>query len=114
MTSLVASNAVIQWPIPGPLRAASFYRVKWIRLTPSFDLSISGSPLTLSWPAIPGQRYDVLATTNLASAFQTVTSIVASSAVIQWPIPARLRGQHLSRKVEPMTPRGPLRGGSPG
>ncbi len=88
VTSLVASNDFIQWPIPGPARAASFYRVNWIRLIPSFKLSISGSPLTLSWPAIPGQRYDVLATTSLAGAFQTVTSIVASNAVIQWPIPA--------------------------
>jgi uncharacterized protein (TIGR03790 family) len=88
VTSLVASNAFVQWPIPVPPRAASFYRVKWIRLIQSFKVSISGSPLTLSWPAIPGQRYDLLATTNLASAFQTVTSIVASNAIIQWPIPA--------------------------
>jgi uncharacterized protein (TIGR03790 family) len=59
----------------------------WIRLIPSFLLSISSPPLTLSWPAIPGQGFDVLATTNLASPFQQVTSLVASSTVIQWPIP---------------------------
>jgi len=59
----------------------------WIRLIPSFLLSISSPPLTLSWSAIPGQGYDVLATTNLASPFQKVTSLVASSTVIQWPIP---------------------------
>jgi len=59
----------------------------WIRLIPPLLLSISNPPLTLSWPAIPGQGFDVLATTNLASPFQRVTSLVASSTVIQWPIP---------------------------
>jgi uncharacterized protein (TIGR03790 family) len=59
----------------------------WIRLIPPFQLSISSPPLTLSWPATPGQRYDVLATTNLSRPFQTVTSLVASNTVIQWPIP---------------------------
>jgi hypothetical protein len=59
----------------------------WIRLIPSFILSISGTPLQLSWPAMPGLSYDVLATTNLSSAFQIVTTLVASNAVIQWPIP---------------------------
>jgi uncharacterized protein (TIGR03790 family) len=59
----------------------------WVRLVPSFQLSISRPPLTLSWSTIPGLGYDVLATTNLASPFQTVTSLLASSTVIQWPIP---------------------------
>jgi uncharacterized protein (TIGR03790 family) len=60
----------------------------WIRLIPSFKLSISGVPLALSWPATPGVPYTVLATTNLDSPFQTVTSFVASSTLVQWPIPA--------------------------
>jgi hypothetical protein len=60
----------------------------WIRLIPSFTLIISGVPPTLSWPATPGVPYTVLATTNLASPFQTVTSIVASSTLVRWPIPA--------------------------
>jgi len=55
---------------------------------PALKLNISGPPLTLSWPAIPGQRYDVLATVNPSASFQTVTSLVASNAVIQWPISA--------------------------
>jgi uncharacterized protein (TIGR03790 family) len=60
----------------------------WIRL-PYYMLSISSAPLKLSWwPALPGLRYNVLATTNLARAFQTVTSLVASSTLVQWPIPA--------------------------
>jgi uncharacterized protein (TIGR03790 family) len=59
----------------------------WIRLIPPFKLSLSGTPLTLSWPATPSVPYTVLATTNLASPFQTVTSIVASSTLVQWPIP---------------------------
>ena len=60
----------------------------WIRLIPSFALSLSSAPLMLSWPSIPGQGYHVLATTNLAAAFQTVTSLVASNTIVQWPIPA--------------------------
>jgi uncharacterized protein (TIGR03790 family) len=60
----------------------------WIRLIPSFKLSIAVTPLGLSWPATPGLSYDVLATTNLSSAFDTVTSLVASNTFVQWPIPA--------------------------
>jgi uncharacterized protein (TIGR03790 family) len=60
----------------------------WIRLIPPFKLSLSGVPLSLSWAAIPGQRYNVLSTTNLASAFQAVTSVVASNTLAQWPLPA--------------------------
>jgi hypothetical protein len=60
----------------------------WIRVIPSFTLSISGAPLKLSWQAIPGVGYDILTTTNLSTAFQTVTSLVASNTVMQWPIPA--------------------------
>jgi hypothetical protein len=60
----------------------------WIRL-PYYTVSISSTPLKLSWwPALPGLRYNVLATTNLARAFQTVTSLVASSTLVQWLIPA--------------------------
>ncbi len=60
----------------------------WIRLIPSIQLNLSAAPLRLSWAATPGVGYRVLATTNLASAFQTVTSLIASSALVQWPIPA--------------------------
>jgi uncharacterized protein (TIGR03790 family) len=84
--SVIASNTLVQWPIPAPLGSASFYRVS-LMSTP-FALSIADGPLGLSWPAVPGQRYDVLATTNLSAAFQTVTSLVASNTVMQWPIPA--------------------------
>ncbi len=60
----------------------------WIRLIPSLVLlSISTPPPTLCWPAIPGQDFEVLATTNLARPFQTVTSLVATSMVVHWPIP---------------------------
>jgi hypothetical protein len=69
----------------------------WIRLIPSFTLCLSGAPLQLSWAAIPGQSYNVLSTTNLSSAFQTVTSIVASNAVVQWPIPAPATGTSFYR-----------------
>jgi uncharacterized protein (TIGR03790 family) len=60
----------------------------WIRFVPGFMLSISRSPLALSWAAVPGQRYEVLATTNITSGFQSVASVTATSTVAQWPITA--------------------------
>jgi len=60
----------------------------WIRLAQPFTLTLSGTPLKLSWPATLGASYDILATTNPASAFQTVTSLVASDAIVEWLIPA--------------------------
>jgi uncharacterized protein (TIGR03790 family) len=60
----------------------------WIRLIPSIVLNLSGSPLTLSWSATPGVSYNVLATTNLATPFQTVGSVVATGALAQWPVAA--------------------------
>jgi hypothetical protein len=59
-----------------------------VRLVPSFRLRIARSPLALSWASIPGQRYDVLATTNLTSGFQPVASVTASNSLAQWPISA--------------------------
>jgi uncharacterized protein (TIGR03790 family) len=57
-----------------------------VRLVPSFQLRIAGPPLVLSWAAIPGQLYDVLAATNPSSAFQPVALVTASNALAQWPI----------------------------
>jgi hypothetical protein len=58
-----------------------------IRLIPSFRLSISISPPVLSWPTIPGQTYEILATTDLLNVPQPVTSITATNSEIRWPIP---------------------------
>ena len=58
----------------------------WLRLVP-FILTITASPLTVSWAAIPGQQYDVLTTTNLALSFQKIASVTATNAVAQWPVP---------------------------
>jgi uncharacterized protein (TIGR03790 family) len=59
----------------------------WIRLIPSIQLSIGGAPIKLTWTAIPGRQYDVLATTNLSTPFQPVASVIASNSLAQWPIP---------------------------
>lgn len=66
-------------------------QTEWVRLvTPisPFKLTLSGTPLKLSWPATIGLNYDVLTTTNLATSFQPLISIVASNTTVQWPIPA--------------------------
>lgn len=60
----------------------------WVRLIASIQLSITGPPLTLTWPAIPGRQYEILTTTNLAAAFQPVASVIASNSVAQWPVSA--------------------------
>jgi uncharacterized protein (TIGR03790 family) len=60
----------------------------WIRLIPSFRLTISSSPPTLSWPTLVGQEYEILMTTNLSSSPQVVASITAANSVTEWPIPA--------------------------
>jgi uncharacterized protein (TIGR03790 family) len=86
VASVVASNTLIEWPIPAAADPASFYRVSL--MSPPFELSIAHAPLRLSWPAIPGQRYNVLATSNLSATFQTVTSLITSNTVVQWPIPS--------------------------
>jgi uncharacterized protein (TIGR03790 family) len=68
--------------------AGNQYRTQtdWLRLIPSFNLTISNGPLALSWPAVPGQQYDVMATTNLAKAFQVVGSVTATNSTVQWPL----------------------------
>jgi len=58
----------------------------WYRIVPTITLSLTGNPPTLAWPAIAGRQYDVQSTTNLAMAFQTVTTIAATNSVIQWPV----------------------------
>ena len=58
------------------------------RIIPSFSLVMTGPPMTLSWPAMPGRQYDILSTTNASTPFQTVASVTASNTVAQWPISA--------------------------
>ena len=57
-------------------------------IIPVITLTLAGTPPVLAWPAILGRQYDLQSTTNLATAFQTVTNIVATNSVIQWPITA--------------------------
>jgi uncharacterized protein (TIGR03790 family) len=60
----------------------------WVRLIPSFVLTLSGPPLALSWAAIPGLQYEVLVAASLSSTFQRAASVTASNSLAQWPIPA--------------------------
>jgi uncharacterized protein (TIGR03790 family) len=58
----------------------------WYRIISTITLTLTGTPPVLAWPAIPGRQYDLQSTTNLATGFQTVTTIAATNSVIQWPI----------------------------
>jgi len=53
---------------------------------PVLQLSVSGPPQTLNWPAIPGRQYTVLTTTNLVQAFQVAGAVLATSTLAQWTI----------------------------
>ena len=66
----------------------STYRTStiWIRLLPSFKVSLTGPPFVLSWPATPGQGYDILAATNISAGFQPVASVIASNTLVLCPI----------------------------
>jgi len=55
---------------------------------PALQVSIAGIPAALSWPAIAGREYRVLASTNLGAAFQTVGTVLATNAQAQWTMTA--------------------------
>ena len=61
----------------------------WLRLIPSFSLTIGNSPLSLSWPAFTGQQYEVLMSTNLFSPFQVVATLTATNSPVLWSIPVQ-------------------------
>jgi uncharacterized protein (TIGR03790 family) len=57
----------------------------WEQL-PALQLSVTGSPHTLSWPAIAGRQYNVLMATNLSDAFQVIGTVLTTNAQAQWTI----------------------------
>ena len=61
-------------------------RTVWYRILPTITLTLTGAPPMLTWTAVPGFEYDLQSTTNLASGFQTVTTMVATNSVMQQPV----------------------------
>jgi uncharacterized protein (TIGR03790 family) len=59
-------------------------QTKWIRIKPSFALSIAGSESTLSWQAETGVLYEVLSATNVSDTFQLRGSLTATNSTAQW------------------------------
>jgi hypothetical protein len=57
----------------------------WEQL-PALQLTVVGPPDVLSWPAIAGRQYNVLAATNLGGAFQTIATVLATNGQAQWSI----------------------------
>jgi uncharacterized protein (TIGR03790 family) len=53
---------------------------------PAMQLSFIGPPQALSWPAIPGRHYSILAATNIDGAFQVVGTLLATNTPAQWTI----------------------------
>jgi uncharacterized protein (TIGR03790 family) len=104
LIGVVSNSPTAVFPIPGSTLGPGvhpFYalvtdtsghhyrtQTQWLQLVPSMTLSLSASPLTLSWPTTPGVNYQVLSTTNLTSSFQAVATISATGSSIQWPVTA--------------------------
>ncbi|HTL16287.1 MAG TPA: hypothetical protein VL793_03570, partial [Patescibacteria group bacterium] len=61
-------------------------QIEALRIIPPFALSIGGTPLTLSWPSMPGVDYDILVSANLADPFQKIAGLTASGSTSQWVI----------------------------
>jgi hypothetical protein len=60
-----------------------------IRILPSIQLSISGPPFVLTWPAVPGISYDVFSSSNLVTGFQKAATVISPGLKAQWPVPAQ-------------------------
>lgn len=78
-------------PVYGMITASEGqqYRAEtlWMRVLdyePAFDLIVSGSPPHLEWPATAGRAYSILGTTNFATPFQPVASVVPTNTLGQW------------------------------
>lgn len=61
-------------------------QTQWLRIV-TFNLTLSGVPPALSWPANAGSDYEILATTNLTNAFLPVATVLASNGVGLWLLP---------------------------
>ncbi len=52
-----------------------------------FPVLITAPPPVLSWPAIAGETYEILATTNLTSAFTPIDTVSPSNSQANWTEP---------------------------
>jgi hypothetical protein len=55
-------------------------------VAPAMTLTLAGTPLALTASVAPNQRYALQFATNLLTGFRTVASVVATNALVQWPL----------------------------
>jgi len=82
--------------------AGTQYRTQtiWARIAnpaPPFPLTLTAPPATLSWPAVAGQNYDVLTTTDLSVPFQLAATFTASNSPATWTDPNPVSSQRFYR-----------------
>jgi uncharacterized protein (TIGR03790 family) len=72
-------------------RSGERYRTetKWLRLerggvTPPATLSLTAPPPTLTWPAVVGQRYEILGAADPAGPFSTIATVTATNSSGVW------------------------------
>ena len=58
---------------------------QWYRF-PLVALRASGPPWAITWPVLPGIRYDILAAADAGGPFQTVASITPTNSPATWPL----------------------------
>jgi uncharacterized protein (TIGR03790 family) len=58
----------------------------WYWIVPAITVTLSGAPPVLAWPALTGHQYYLQFSTNLLAGFQTVATVTATNAVMQWPL----------------------------
>jgi hypothetical protein len=64
------------------------YPIRLVADAPArFPIQIATPPPTLRWPAIAGQTYEVMATTNLNSTFMPIDTVVPSNSEGRWVDP---------------------------
>ena len=69
----------------------------YLHVLPSISLTIAGTPLMLSWSAVPGLQYDVLSAMNVLGPFTHVDTVTATSTTAQWLVTPNAAGQTFFR-----------------
>lgn len=79
--------------------AGNRYRTQTVRLRliPPLRVGVTGSPPALTWNALPGLSYDILAASDPSTAFQIVDRLTAVDDVAVWQVPPSMSAPRFYR-----------------
>lgn len=78
-------------------------QAQWVRLSdapaqPAFPIQITAQPVTISWPGVAGQNYDLLSSDGLTNTFLLRTNLPATSTgFLRWAEPLTNTAQRFYR-----------------